>query len=131
MTNRTARSKATGTAADREPSTLQQAHDVLRRQRPQATASADRWRAHYEKAARIYASVAELDDAHHFEALAFAGMAQEDAEQFSTKKFDADKVDHVPDAAKKPNSLVHRDGCAVPGKAAARARQQPEPDSKD
>jgi hypothetical protein len=66
--------------------TLQQAHDVLRRQRPPVSASAAKWRAFHEKAARIYTSVAELDGDHHFEALAFAGMAREDAEKFGTEK---------------------------------------------
>jgi hypothetical protein len=92
MSHRTARAKASGTAADSEPVTLQQAHDVLRSQRPQVSASAKSWRAYYEKAARTYTSVAALDDAHHFEALALAGLAHEDAEKLRTDKPSADKV---------------------------------------
>lgn len=98
MTNRTARGKATGTAADDGPVTLHQAHDVLRRQRPQTMESTSRWRAFYENAARIYTSVAALDGDHHFEALALAGIARDDAE-----KVGAEKVDHPADGAGKPD----------------------------
>lgn len=77
---------------DREPVTLQQAHDALRRQRPEVAASAARWRQFHEKAARIYTSVAAVDDAHHYEALAFAAMSREDA----------DKVSNAPTRAEKP-----------------------------
>lgn len=98
MNNGTVPGMAADAAADREPVTLQQAHDVLRRQRPPVSASAKRWRSFHENAARLYTSVAELDHAHHFEALAFAGMARDDAEKVSTEK-----VDHAADGAQKPN----------------------------
>jgi hypothetical protein len=63
----------------RDPVTLQQAHDVLRRQRPGVAASPARWRVFHERAVQIYTSVAELDGDHHFEALAFAALAKDDA----------------------------------------------------
>jgi hypothetical protein len=65
----------------REPVTLQQAHAELRRQRPGVAASPARWRVFHERAAEVYSSVAELDGDHHFEALAWAAMAREDAEK--------------------------------------------------
>ena len=67
--------------ADGEPVTLRQAHDVLRRQRPDVTASAVRWREFHQRAARVYASVAELDRDHHFEALACAAIERQDAQK--------------------------------------------------
>ncbi|HEV3361960.1 MAG TPA: AMED_5909 family protein [Pseudonocardiaceae bacterium] len=79
MTSRVPR--AVNGVAGGEPVTLQQAHDVLRRQRPDVTASADRWRWFHERAAQVYRSVAALDGDHHFEALALASIATADAEK--------------------------------------------------
>ncbi len=81
MTSRTPRASMGNRVADSEPVTLQQAHDVLRRQRPDVTASAVRWRGFHERAAQVYRSVAELDSDHHFEALAWASIEKEDAEK--------------------------------------------------
>jgi hypothetical protein len=64
------------------PATLQQAHDLLRRTRPRgAQVSAERWRSYYDEAARIYATVAEIDTDHHHEALHYASVSREDAEK--------------------------------------------------
>lgn len=63
------------------PATLDRAHAVVGRRRPHLDASVDQWRAFYEYSARVYFAVAQRDDRHHFEALAYAGLAQQDAEQ--------------------------------------------------
>lgn len=77
-----ANKKALGRAwVDGQPATLQQAHDLLRRERPNVGASTSAWVAFHEKAASLYATVAETDADHHFEALAFASIAREDAEK--------------------------------------------------
>lgn len=77
-----ANKKAPGRAwIDGQPETLQEAHDSLRRERPDAGAPTSAWVAFHEKAASLYATVAETDADHHFEALAFASIAREDAEK--------------------------------------------------
>jgi hypothetical protein len=81
---RTARNRAAGDRAsvDGAPLTLQRAHDVLGRRWMTMTGRSDaQRRAFYEYAARLYAEAANEDPDHHFEALALAALAQQDAEQ--------------------------------------------------
>ncbi len=82
-----ANKKALGRAwVDGQPATLQQAHDLLRRERPDIGAPASAWVAFHQKAASLYAKVAETDSDHHFEALAFASIAREDAEKVRAER---------------------------------------------
>ena len=66
-----------------DPETLEQAEDMLRRQKPAITASADEWRAFHEHSARVFHAVADVDADHHFEALALASIARDDATKVS------------------------------------------------
>jgi hypothetical protein len=67
---------------------LQQAHEFLRRGWPGRDTSASAWLAHHQRAAELYAHVAEVNPAHHHEALHWAGQEQESvralAEQVKT-----------------------------------------------
>ena len=75
--------RARGRVVVGEPVTLEQAEDTLRRERPGIEASADQWRAFHEHAAQVYYAVADRDSDHHFEALALASLARDDAERVS------------------------------------------------
>lgn len=63
--------------------TLQDAHEQVAREWPGRHASAETFRAYYELAARLYEQVAEIDPAHHHEALYWAQQERETAQGFA------------------------------------------------
>ncbi|HET9255616.1 MAG TPA: AMED_5909 family protein [Pseudonocardiaceae bacterium] len=65
------------------PVTLAQAREVLGRARPRRSAPLEEWLAFYQRAAAVYAEVAEIDRGHHHEALAVAGQERERAEKIT------------------------------------------------
>jgi hypothetical protein len=54
------------------PRTLMQAHAALVRIRPSQEASLEQWCAYYQRSARLYSEIAEIDRGHHHEALYWA-----------------------------------------------------------
>jgi hypothetical protein len=58
----------------KKPSTLDEAHDVLWRQRPPRDAAPRVWAAFHRHSAKVYAQTAELDVRHRYEALQCAGI---------------------------------------------------------
>jgi hypothetical protein len=58
------------------PSSLEQAHEVLSKTRPGTDSERASWAAYHERAALVYAEIAEVDRAHHHEALVFASLAR-------------------------------------------------------
>jgi hypothetical protein len=73
-------------------STLQQAHEALRRQWPGRLASDAAWLAHHERAAGLYAHVARVDSDHHHEALFWAAQERESARRLVDKARDRQEV---------------------------------------
>jgi hypothetical protein len=63
------RDKRGSTAEPDEPRTLAEAHGVLAGVRPARTAPLTEWLAYHQRAAAVYAEVAEIDRGHHHEAL--------------------------------------------------------------
>ncbi len=57
--------------------TLRAAREQINREWPGRHAPVAAWRAYYQRAARLYAQVAEVDTGHHHEALYWAGQARE------------------------------------------------------
>lgn len=57
--------------------TLQEAHEVVRRDWPGRGASAEDWLAHHERAAAVYAHVADVDAGHHHEAVFWASQERQ------------------------------------------------------
>ena len=56
------------------PSTLDEAHDVLWRQRPRRDADASEWIAFHRHSAEVYSRTAKVDLRHHHEATQCAGL---------------------------------------------------------
>lgn len=65
--------------------TLPVAHELLNRDWPGIDAPASVWVAHYQRAAEVYRRVAEVDVAHHHEALFWAAEARESARRIAGK----------------------------------------------
>jgi hypothetical protein len=61
------------------PTTLEQVHSALAAMRPAAEASVRHWLAYHRRAAAMYSDVADVDRAHHHEALAWAAAEREKA----------------------------------------------------
>lgn len=59
--------------------TLARAQEIVAQHWPGRNATVAAWRAHHEYAANLYAQVAEVDAAHHHEALFWAGQEQAEA----------------------------------------------------
>lgn len=59
--------------------TLARAQEIVAQHWPGRNATVAAWRAHHEYAANLYAHVAEVDTAHHHEALFWAGQEQAEA----------------------------------------------------
>jgi hypothetical protein len=66
---------------DTMPKTLAAAHDALGEIRPASNAPLSTWRAFRQLGARVYAEVADIDRFHHHEALYWAGIERDQAEQ--------------------------------------------------
>lgn len=58
------------------PASLEEAHELLNKARPKAGAGQQEWLAYHLHAIEVYAEVAEVDRAHHYEALFFATFEQ-------------------------------------------------------
>jgi hypothetical protein len=56
-----------------------QAHAALVRIRPSQEASLEQWCAYYQRSARLYSEIAEIDRGHHHEALYWAEREREKA----------------------------------------------------
>jgi hypothetical protein len=61
-------------AQGQPPSTLDEAHDVLWRQRPKRDADAQEWIAFHRHSAEVYLRTAKVDLRHHHEATQYAGL---------------------------------------------------------
>ena len=73
--HRTKSAAASGPPAE-IPATLEEAHELLRKAQPGRDATQGAWLAYHWHAVEVYAEVAEVDRAHHYEALFFATFAQ-------------------------------------------------------
>lgn len=71
--------KRRGKIRERMPSKLEEAHDTLRALQPAEEAGPALWLAYHRHAASVYAEVAEVDRAHHHEALSWAGSERDKA----------------------------------------------------
>jgi hypothetical protein len=61
------------------PRTLMQAHAALVRIQPSRDAPLEQWCAYYQRSARLYSEIAEIDRGHHHEALYWAEREREKA----------------------------------------------------
>lgn len=68
---------------DATVSTLRAAHETVHRDWPGRHASAQAWLAYHQRAAALYRAVADVDQAHHHEALYMAQFATEAAQSFA------------------------------------------------
>ena len=59
---------------DRQPQTVADAHETVRRQRPSRDADPREWAAFHRRSATVYAATAKVDIGHRFEATAYAGV---------------------------------------------------------
>lgn len=59
---------------EQSPSTLEEAHDVLWRARPQKDADPQEWVAFHRHSAAVYAATAKVDLLHRYEATQCAGL---------------------------------------------------------
>ncbi|UVS81703.1 AMED_5909 family protein [Actinokineospora sp. UTMC 2448] len=67
-----------------EVCTLAGAHEALRALLPKRTAPASEWEHFYRQSSRVYAAVAEVDKAHHHEALGYwSNRTREIADEIS------------------------------------------------
>ncbi|MBM7857743.1 AMED_5909 family protein [Lentzea nigeriaca] len=76
--------------AAQEARTLMEAHDVVSKLMPASNASPKVMRDFYRRSAAVYARIAEVDRAHHHEALYWANREREKAEEID-KKLDGKK----------------------------------------
>jgi hypothetical protein len=63
------------------PRTLDEAHHALASIRPRLDASPQEWLAYYQRSTGMYAEIAEIDRAHHHEALSFAERERDSAQK--------------------------------------------------
>lgn len=59
---------------DQTPSTLEEAHEVLRQARPRTDADPLEWVAFHRHSAKVYSATAQIDLAHRYEATQCAGL---------------------------------------------------------
>ena len=67
------------------PRTLREVHEVLERSEPRWKAPLGEWLAYYQRAAALYAEIAEIDRGHHHEALHMAEQAQDSVKEIETQ----------------------------------------------
>ena len=67
------------------PRTLREAHEVLERSEPRWKAPLGEWLAYYQRAAVLYAEIAEIDRDHHHEALFMAEQAQDSVKEIEAQ----------------------------------------------
>jgi hypothetical protein len=65
--------------------TLTDAHNALAKVRPKSTAALERLLAYYQRAAALYAEIAEIDRGHHHEALYWAEHERERANEIKAQ----------------------------------------------
>jgi len=87
--------------------TLQGAHEALTHMWPGRDASMAAWLAYHQQAAALYRAVAEVDQAHHHEALCFAQFAI-DAAQSITNETGIGAGAGVERPARPDTSATHR-----------------------
>jgi hypothetical protein len=63
------------------PQSLDEAHHALASIRPRLHAPPQEWLAYYRRSAALYADIAEIDRAHHHEALSFAERERDSAQK--------------------------------------------------
>jgi hypothetical protein len=68
-----------------KPVLLMEAHELLTRERPSPTASAERWLSYYRRSAAVYTEVAEIDRGHHHEALYWASREERKAHEIEER----------------------------------------------
>jgi hypothetical protein len=68
-----------------EPRTLRQAHEELARSRPRLQAPLGEWLGYYQRAAALYAEIAEIDRGHHHEALYMAEQARDSVREIAAQ----------------------------------------------
>jgi hypothetical protein len=67
------------------PRTLAEAHEAVAAIRPPRTAPLTEWLAHHQRAAALYAEIAEIDRGHHHEALFMAERERQRAKEIKTE----------------------------------------------
>jgi hypothetical protein len=67
------------------PRTLRQAHEELAGSRPRLQAPLGEWLGYYQRAAALYAEIAEIDRGHHHEALYMAEQAQDSVKEIEAQ----------------------------------------------
>jgi hypothetical protein len=67
------------------PLTLAEAHEAVAAIRPPRTASLPEWLAYHQRAAALYAEIAEIDRGHHHEALFMAERERQRAKEIKTE----------------------------------------------
>lgn len=73
------------------PQTLVEAHEALARIRPARQAPLVEWLAYYQRAAALYAEVAEIDRGHHHESLYWADHEREHAKEIKARIHTSDE----------------------------------------
>lgn len=73
---------------NREPTTLAEAHEHVRRQRPKLDAKPLAWAAFHRSSADVYARVAKVDLAHRHEAQCHAGLEIRQAREIEDDQAD-------------------------------------------
>jgi hypothetical protein len=63
------------------PRSLDEAHHALASIRPRLHASPQEWLTYHRRSAALYAEIAEIDRAHHHEALSFAERERDSAQK--------------------------------------------------
>ena len=67
------------------PRTLKQVNEVLERSEPRRKAPLGEWLVYYQRAAALYAEIAEIDRGHHHEALCMAEQAQDSVKEIEAQ----------------------------------------------
>jgi hypothetical protein len=70
------------------PRSLDEAHRALASIRPRLHAPPQEWLAYYRRSAAMYAEIAEIDRAHHHEALSFAERERDSAQKIKDQVID-------------------------------------------
>jgi len=67
------------------PRSLDEAHHALASIRPRLHAPPQEWLAYYQRSAAMYAEIAEIDRAHHHEALSFEERERDSAQKIKDR----------------------------------------------
>ena len=77
------------------PRSLDEAHHALASIRPRLHASPQEWLAYYRRSAALYAEIAEIDRAHHHEALSFVERERDSAQKIKDEVNDHGEDDDL------------------------------------